>query len=127
MAAEPHPVDGLPIGIEALGAATVVTIAGEVDLAVEEPLRDALDRACDAGTQVVVVDLTATTFMDSTALGALVDAHRRLEARGGRMRVVAPQGAVRRVLELTALVGPLGVVERRDVALGDLDDERPAP
>ncbi|HSD80935.1 MAG TPA: STAS domain-containing protein [Solirubrobacteraceae bacterium] len=117
----------MPIGIEALGAATVVTIAGEVDLAVEEPLRDALDRACDAGTQVVVVDLTATTFMDSTALGALVDAHRRLEARGGRMRVVAPQGAVRRVLELTALVGPLGVVERRDEALGDLDDERPGP
>lgn len=117
MAAEPHAVGSPPIAIETVGAATVVAVAGEIDLAAEEPLRDVLERACDAGTAVVVVDLTATTFVDSTALGLLVAAFRRLDARGARLRVVAVPGPVRRALELTALIDPLGVVERRDQAL----------
>ena len=37
----------------------------------------------DAGRSNVIVDLTETTFIDSSSLGVLIGAHRRLKLRGG--------------------------------------------
>jgi anti-sigma B factor antagonist len=65
----------------------------------------------------VVVDLTEVTFLDSSALNTLVHCQRKLAEREIGLRVVSPADrVVRRVFEITRLIGPLNVVESLDDA-----------
>jgi len=81
----------------------VVCPEGELDLAVADDLRRALTRALELAREAVRVDLGAVTFMDSTALAALVDAWRYAERRGVAFCLVRPAPNVRRVLAITGL------------------------
>jgi anti-sigma B factor antagonist len=81
---------------------TVVVLAGELDLADAPAVSAQLHAAADANGRVVV-DLHGVTFIDSTAIGALVGVQRALKERGGAMVLRRPSRAVARLLELTAL------------------------
>ena len=102
-----------------LAETLVVEVAGEIDMATAPELAQAL--AADVlhdSVQRVVVDLTAVTFLDSSALNALVQSQRALAAREIAFRVVSPiDEAVRRIFEITQLADQLRVVDSRDDAL----------
>jgi len=101
--------------------ATVVSGVGELDAYTAPDLSAIFD---DLGADHVVVDLSAVSFMDSTALGLVVRAVRLLGERGGLVRVVLPRGAARRIFEITTLDGTLPVSSSREAALEELAAER---
>lgn len=82
---------------------TVVHVAGDLDVATVPSLRAGLLALVDGGARDVVIDLTATTFLDSAALGVLIQTLKRLRTVGGTLRLAAPQPSVDRVLAMTAL------------------------
>ena len=63
--------------------------------------RDGADRAPASSTSIV--DLTETTFVDSSSLGVLIGAHRRLKARGGRLVVACNSEAIVKTFRITGL------------------------
>ncbi|MBA3402700.1 MAG: STAS domain-containing protein [Actinobacteria bacterium] len=81
--------------------ANVVTASGELDAYVALDLAAALAQA-DTGRRLIF-NLTAVSFMDSTALGLLVRTVRERDERGDETRIVLPRGAARRIFEITAL------------------------
>jgi anti-sigma B factor antagonist len=81
------------------GGELVVTVRGELDLAVADGLARTIEPLLKPGA-VVVLDGTEMTFLDSSGLRALLQAHKRAQSDGASFRVVAPQQPVRRVLEL---------------------------
>jgi anti-sigma B factor antagonist len=96
----------------------VVTPYGEVDAYRAPVLRGKLTSAfSEAGMSVLVVDLSRTTFVDSSALGVLVGGLKRARERNGRFVVVAPTGGVRRILEITSLDCVFEIHETLDGAL----------
>ena len=97
--------------------AVVVTAAGELDAYVAPELTAALDRP---GTDRLVADLTAVSFLDSTALGLLVRTVRDRGHVGGETRVVLPLGTARRIFELTTLDRALPVSASVTDALAEL-------
>ena len=104
--------------IEQFGEAYVVTLGGEIDAYNAPALRLDLRRLIeDVGASTIVVDLAAVTFLDSTALGVLVGALRRLRERNGRLRIVRPQATAARIFELTGLDTVLEFYPERDAAL----------
>ena len=64
-----------------------------------------------------VIDLAGVTFLDSSALGAIVGALRLLRARGSALRVVEPQGATARIFSQTGLDAVLALYPTRESAL----------
>jgi RNA polymerase sigma-B factor len=76
----------------------VLTLAGELDLATVSLLQEQLDQAM-RGSRVVVIDLSALRFMDSSALQVLVRAEQQLRASDGQLTLVYGPRAVRRVFE----------------------------
>ena len=77
----------------------------------------AIDGGCDNARRVVV-DLTEVTFLDSSALNALVHSQRNLAEQDIAFRIVSPSDhAVRIVFDITRLTGPLSVVDSIDDAL----------
>ncbi len=87
-----------------------VALAGELDIASVAQIESTLLGAVSPDlTTDLVVDLAAVTFMDSSALGALVHVNKALTAGGGTMRLANAGGAVLRVLELAGLLDVLRV------------------
>jgi anti-anti-sigma factor len=99
-----------------VGDAVVLAVVGEIDMATAPEVSRALDGG--HGARRVVVDLTEVTFLDSSALNALVHSQRQLAEHDVEFRIVSPtEHAVRNVFEITHLTGPLSVVDSLDEAL----------
>ena len=77
-------------------------LAGELDLYNVDEVRDALIEACRRRPDRVVVDLSEVEFMDSTALGALIEAKRHV-AQTNSFALAAPGLEARRALETSGL------------------------
>lgn len=89
-------------GVDRRDGGVVVTLAGELDLYNAEEVRGALLEACAATPSLLVVDLEEVRFIDSTALGVLIEARSRLDDRSG-FRLAAPGLETRRALEVSGL------------------------
>ncbi len=95
----------------------VVAVDGEIDLFTAPEFKRRVQKALDRDGERMVVDLTETTFIDSSSLGVLIGAHRRLAARERSLVVVAPTPAVRKTLRITGLDGLFQVVGTLDEAV----------
>ncbi len=81
----------------------MVELRGEVDLHTSTDLRRRITQLLAEGWTRIVVDLSGVEFMDSTGLGVLVGALRRLRDQEGSLALVGPREPVRRVLMVTGL------------------------
>jgi anti-sigma B factor antagonist len=89
-------------GVDSRDGGVVVSLAGELDLYNAEEVRSALLDICSGEPQVLVVDLGEVTFIDSTALGVLIEARSRMTDRQS-FRLAAPGVETKRALEVSGL------------------------
>ncbi|HZS23895.1 MAG TPA: STAS domain-containing protein [Gaiellaceae bacterium] len=101
--------------IERAGGAVVVSLAGELDLYNANTVRDALLQCCSEGPERLIVDLSGVRFIDSTALGVLIEARTRMPNRRGFL-LAAPGLETRRALEISGLDRHFSVHESLDDA-----------
>jgi anti-sigma B factor antagonist len=93
-----HPV----LGVDTVGTARVVRLGGELDLYNAAQVRSALVDACAQDPERIVVDLGEVEFIDSTALGVLIETRTKLDNRGGLL-LAAPGLETRRALQISGL------------------------
>ena len=98
----------------------LVEPTGEIDALTAPQLGSRLLGLADDGKTGVVVDLSRVTFLDSTAIGVILNALRALAARSGRLVLVCPNERVRRPFEVTGLTDRLPIVRSVEDALGSL-------
>jgi anti-sigma B factor antagonist len=97
----------------------VVSPVGELDAYTAPELREQLHGlAADRSIDLLVVDLTRVTFLDSSALGVLVGALRRMRERKRELRLVEPRATVHRIFELTLLDRAFTFVPTVEEAVG---------
>lgn len=96
----------------------LIAISGEHDLNTTPELRDKLTAAIQEELPVVV-DLSGADFIDSSILGALLEARHQAEDKGLGFAVALASGArsVERVLEVTGLDSTLPVHKTRAGAI----------
>jgi anti-sigma B factor antagonist len=104
-------------GVERRNGGVVVSLAGELDLYNAEEVRRALLDTLAESPEVLVVDLAEVTFIDSTALGVLIEARSRMSDRSG-FRLASPGLEVRRALEVSGLDRHFAVRDTVADALG---------
>ena len=88
----------------ALGSSvSSVSVGGEVDLSTAPELKEVLNGVIDGGARFVLVDLSAATFIDSTTLGVLMGAVKRLRPAGGELAIACNDPNIRKIFEITLL------------------------
>jgi anti-anti-sigma factor len=87
------------------GETPVLLLIGEFDLGNRELLHEEFAKLQDGRCRHVVLDMSETSFIDSTTLGALVRAHHD----GLRFTLRGATGAPRRALEVVGLDGLFGL------------------
>lgn len=96
------------------GAYDVLEPQGEIDLASYTHLRTLISDLVNEGRANLVVDLSGTTFLDSTALGALIGGRRRAYAAGGSFVIVCDNPQMLRLFTITKLDLVFTVLPSRD-------------
>ena len=81
----------------------VLEVAGEIDVYTAPQLRERLISLVDGGARHVVVDLGRVEFLDSTGLGVLVGALKRLRGAGGELFLVCGQERLLKIFRITGL------------------------
>jgi len=89
-------------GVDRADGRVVVHLVGELDLYNAHQVREALLACCEEHPERLVVDLVAVEFVDSTALGVLVEARSRMTDRQA-FALAAPGPETRRALEVSGL------------------------
>lgn len=96
----------------------VIAPEGELDVALVDGFRRGLSQAARDATEGLVVDLTEVSFIDSSALGAIVELQNHLRRSEQQLAVVVPSGsAVAVAVNLSGLRGRLPMFETREAAL----------
>ena len=115
--------------VEVIRGVPVVATPQDVDISNAGGLRAALLQSAALGPGTLVVDMTRTQFCDTAGLHALVTAHKRARAEGGRVLLVLPGATVLRIFSITGLDGVIPNFPSLEQALAASapDPGRPAP
>jgi anti-sigma B factor antagonist len=100
-----------------VAAGRLLVAEGELDLTAVSELSTVFAMAGASPERSVVLDLAAVDFIDSSSLSVIMRAAGELERDGKRLLVVAPDGPVRRLLEITNLTQRFELHPTRDEAL----------
>lgn len=103
-------------GVDRRDGAVVVHLAGELDLYNSHQVRAALVDCTAEQPQRLVVDLAEVEFIDSTALGVLVEARSRMNEKETFL-LAAPGLETRRALEISGLDRHFAIHSTVDEAL----------
>jgi anti-sigma B factor antagonist len=104
----------------------VIALSGEVDLYTAPDVKRELLRVIEEGAGCVIVDLTQTTFIDSTTLGVLISGVKRLRPEDGRLELVIADRNIRKIFEITGLDRVFPIHDDREAALQSLAGEATA-
>jgi anti-sigma B factor antagonist len=96
----------------------LVILTGELDVSTAGQLYEELAALTREGMIHVALDLRALEFIDSTGISVLIAEHKRTAAAGGELIILMPHRQVRRVFEVSGLMGIFDVVPKDDAAAG---------
>ena len=85
------------------GSFEVIEVGGEIDVYTAPKLRELLVDAVENGHQRLIVNVEKVDFLDSTGLGVLVGALKRVRAEGGSLDIVCTHERLLKIFEITGL------------------------
>lgn len=98
---------GFTITSERIGTTVRIAVVGDLDIATAPRLREHWDRERRNGADIILLDLTGLTFIDSSGIHALVDAHYDNDQR---LRIML-SGPAARVIDIAGLRDTLPIIE----------------
>ncbi|QXC60107.1 STAS domain-containing protein [Aquihabitans sp. G128] len=93
----------LRLDVSEQGAWSVLQVGGEIDVATAPRLREQLIRLVNDERFRIVVDLEGVDFIDSTGLGVLIGALKRVRTHDGDLVLVCTEPRIVKVFEITGL------------------------
>jgi len=109
------------IAIEQQGDVVVARVAGEIDLATASGVGAELSSAVPNKALGLVIDLTGTTYLDSSGVSLLFDLAERLRMRQQAIRLAVPEEApLRRVLQIVDAGGAVPVLPTVEDATAEI-------
>ncbi len=82
---------------------SVMQVVGEIDVATAPRLREQLIKLVNEERFRIVVDLEEVDFIDSTGLGVLIGARKRVRTHDGDVKLVCTEPRIVKVFEITGL------------------------
>ena len=100
------------------GDRTIVVVGGEIDVYTAPKLREKLIELVSEGSYDVVVNLEGVDFLDSTGLGVLVGALKRVKAHDGSLSLICTQDKILKIFKITGLTKVFAIYSSEAEATG---------
>lgn len=99
------------------GSFEIIEVSGEIDVYTAPKLRESIVQAVEAGRRQLIIDVEHVDFLDSTGLGVLVGALKRVRAEEGTLDIVCTQERILKIFEITGLDKVFGLHASIDAAV----------
>ena len=100
--------EGLPFDFRIIateqGTTSTLEFEGEWDLSQQAATTHAIAHALDRRPTFLVLDLSRLSFIDSSGVHVLINAHKRCAAQRARLVIIPGPRAVQRVFEICGLI-----------------------
>jgi anti-sigma B factor antagonist len=100
----------------------LIAVHGELDLFTTPELRTRINDTIDEGTRELIVDLSETAFVDSTGLGVLLAALKRIRSCDGELVIIDTRSNVLNTFKVAGVDQILTIVRSYDQANAALDE-----
>jgi anti-sigma B factor antagonist len=108
----------LGLDVQKTESHAIVDVKGEIDVYTAPKLREKLIELVSEGSYDVVVNLEGVDFLDSTGLGVLVGALKRVKAHDGSLSLVCTQDKILKIFKITGLTKVFPIHETVEAATG---------
>ncbi|MGH3458463.1 STAS domain-containing protein [Aeromicrobium sp.] len=103
------------------GPFKIIEVGGEIDVYTAPRLREAIVAAIEAGHTRLVIDVENVDFLDSTGLGVLVGALKKVRGDGGTLDIVCTQERILKIFDITGLDKVFGLHDSVPAAMAAHD------
>ncbi|HET9076450.1 MAG TPA: STAS domain-containing protein [Acidimicrobiales bacterium] len=113
--------DEVGLEVERTDSYTVLSATGYLDVSTSPRLRERIhELVAGEKPRVLFLDLGAIEFLDSSALGVILNGWKLMHAEGATLAIVSPQPRITKIFEITALNLSMGIYASLDEARADL-------
>ena len=110
----------LSVSQTSAGNVPILAVNGEVDVYSAPELKDKISELIQSGQTTLIVDLSGVAFLDSTGLGALVEARSATSEAGGSLPIVCSQDRILKLFTITGLDGVFSIHPDVGAAVAEL-------
>lgn len=101
------------------GGVLIVRVEGQLIVGNRQELKQLIQSALEAGDRKFLLDFSATGYIDSSGLGALVSIAKNVREQGGELRLAGLNEDLRSLFELTKLDSLFAIADTPDQALAN--------
>ena len=94
-----------------------INIEGEIDVYTSPKVKEALNDLIQKGNNNIIVNLEGVSYIDSTGLGVLIGALKRVKENNGDIKLVCTNLQIKKIFDITGLVKIFELYDSEELAL----------
>ncbi len=94
-----------------------INIEGEIDVYTSPKVKEALNDLIQKGNNNIIVNLEGVSYIDSTGLGVLIGALKRVKENNGDIKLVCTNLQIKKIFDITGLVKIFDLYDSEELAL----------
>jgi len=96
---------------------TGINIEGEIDVYTSPKVKEALNDLIQKGHNNIIVNLEGVSYIDSTGLGVLIGALKRVKENNGDIKLVCTNLQIKKIFDITGLIKIFDLYDSEEQAL----------
>jgi anti-sigma B factor antagonist len=96
-----------------------INIEGEIDVYTSPKVKEALNDLIQKGNYNIIVNLEGVSYIDSTGLGVLIGALKRVKENNGDIKLVCTNLQIKKIFDITGLIKIFEIYDSEELALKD--------
>lgn len=100
--------------------AQAVEVNGEIDVYTSPKVKEIITELIEKGNNYLVINLEGVRYIDSTGLGVLIGALKKVREKDGTINLVCNNPQIKKIFNITGLVKIFGIYKSEDEALENL-------
>ncbi|MBS2034455.1 MAG: STAS domain-containing protein [Candidatus Eremiobacteraeota bacterium] len=97
--------------------AQAVEVQGEIDVYTSPRVKETINELIEKGHYQLVINLEGVRYIDSTGLGVLIGALKKVREHSGRILLVCTNPQIKKIFNITGLVKIFEIFKDEDEAL----------
>ena len=97
--------------------AQVVEVQGEIDVYTSPRVKETINELIEKGHYHLVINLEGVRYIDSTGLGVLIGALKKVREHSGRILLVCTNPQIKKIFNITGLVKIFEIFKDEDEAM----------